>query len=318
MRFEDGVAYYRKAIAADPQLDAARSQLGINLMRMGQEDEARQQLETCYNDGYRDGATVNSLRLLDSYKELCHFQGCHHDPHAPEERSRFAAALLRRGAEAGDGDLPAEVQDTRCRDRSRSKSIPTTRILPCGRRECPGLGALGVTFGQVVAMDSPSARNRATSIGPARLWHEMSHVYILALTNHRVPRWFTEGLAVHEETAGLAGVGRPHHPRHRRRARGQETAAGRRSRPRFCPPGLSGAGHRLLLPGGPHLRLHPGPLERRQASRYGACLRELKTTPEVIQQVLGISPEEFDKQFQAWLYQQDGGPALTSTSGAQN
>jgi len=28
----------------------------------------------------------------------------------------------------------------------------------------------------------------------------MSHVYILTATNHRVPRWFTEGLAVHEET----------------------------------------------------------------------------------------------------------------------
>ena len=28
----------------------------------------------------------------------------------------------------------------------------------------------------------------------------MSHVFILKATRHRVPRWFTEGLAVHEET----------------------------------------------------------------------------------------------------------------------
>jgi len=33
------------------------------------------------------------------------------------------------------------------------------------------------------------------------MWHELSHVYVLSLTNDRVPRWFTEGLAVHEETA---------------------------------------------------------------------------------------------------------------------
>ena len=33
------------------------------------------------------------------------------------------------------------------------------------------------------------------------LWHELSHVYALSATKHRVPRWFTEGLAVHEETA---------------------------------------------------------------------------------------------------------------------
>ena len=36
-RYEDGIAYYRRAIQADPQLWAARSQLGINLMRLGQE-----------------------------------------------------------------------------------------------------------------------------------------------------------------------------------------------------------------------------------------------------------------------------------------
>ena len=28
----------------------------------------------------------------------------------------------------------------------------------------------------------------------------------------------------------------------------------------------------------------------------------LKTTPEVIQENLGMTPEEFDKEFQAWLY----------------
>ena len=64
----------------------------------------------------------------------------------------------------------------------------------------PGLGALGVTFGQVVAMDSPSARKPGDFNWGSTLWHEMSHVYILSATNGRVPRWFTEGLAVHEET----------------------------------------------------------------------------------------------------------------------
>ena len=64
----------------------------------------------------------------------------------------------------------------------------------------PGLGALGVTFGEVVAMDSPSGRKPGDFHWASTLWHEMSHVYILTATNHRVPRWFTEGLAVHEET----------------------------------------------------------------------------------------------------------------------
>ena len=65
----------------------------------------------------------------------------------------------------------------------------------------PGLGALGVTFGYAVAMDSPSGRKPGTFHWASTLWHEMSHVYTLTATGHRVPRWFTEGLAVHEETA---------------------------------------------------------------------------------------------------------------------
>jgi hypothetical protein len=63
------------------------------------------------------------------------------------------------------------------------------------------LGALGVTFGDVVAMDSPSGRPPGTFHWASTMWHELSHVYVLNMTNFRVPRWFTEGLAVHEETA---------------------------------------------------------------------------------------------------------------------
>ncbi len=74
MRYEDGVKYYRKAIEADPKLWAAHSQLGINLMRLGQEEEPLKQLEMTYNNGQRDAATVNSLRLLDSYKNFVIFQ----------------------------------------------------------------------------------------------------------------------------------------------------------------------------------------------------------------------------------------------------
>ena len=65
----------------------------------------------------------------------------------------------------------------------------------------PGLGALGVTFGYAIAMDSPSGRKPGSFHWASTLWHEMSHVYTLTATGHRVPRWFTEGMAVHEETA---------------------------------------------------------------------------------------------------------------------
>jgi cellulose synthase operon protein C len=73
-RYEEGIAYYRKALDLEPDLWSARSQLGINLMRLGFDDEARAQLEQSYNHHYRDAATVNTLRLLDSYKNFVTYQ----------------------------------------------------------------------------------------------------------------------------------------------------------------------------------------------------------------------------------------------------
>jgi len=63
----------------------------------------------------------------------------------------------------------------------------------------PGLGILGATFGYVVAMDSPSSRPAAEFQWGTTLWHEMAHVFTLEATEHRVPRWFSEGISVHEE-----------------------------------------------------------------------------------------------------------------------
>ncbi len=61
-------------------------------------------------------------------------------------------------------------------------------------------------------MDSPSARKPGDFNWGATLWHEMSHVYFLTATNHRVPRGSRRGLAVHEEASALpsgATVSRP-------------------------------------------------------------------------------------------------------------
>ena len=69
-RYEEGIQFFRKAIELQPDLWSAHSQLGINLMRLGFEEEAKAQLEDCYQHHYRDAATVNTLTLLDSYKNF--------------------------------------------------------------------------------------------------------------------------------------------------------------------------------------------------------------------------------------------------------
>jgi len=71
----------------------------------------------------------------------------------------------------------------------------------------PGLGALGVCFGQVVAIDSPRARKIGSFNWGATLWHELAHVITLQMTNHNIPRWYSEGLSVYEERRARPGWG---------------------------------------------------------------------------------------------------------------
>jgi tetratricopeptide (TPR) repeat protein len=70
-----------------------------------------------------------------------------------------------------------------------------------------GLGALGVSFGNLLAMDSPAARERGQFNWGSTLWHEITHTITLGLTDHRVPRWLTEGLSVLEERRARPGWG---------------------------------------------------------------------------------------------------------------
>ena len=204
------MAYYRKAIEADPRLWSARSELGISLMRLGQTDEPLQQLEMCYDNGYRDAATVNSLRLLDSFKNFLTFTDStsiiklHKKeadlllPYVQPEVDRAIATYTKKYKMKMPGPRAS-------RTLSRSRGFRRAHARPC-----PASAPFwALPSASSLAMDSPSGRPPGTYQWGSTLWHEMSHVFILTATNHRVPRWFTEGLSVHEETQVSPGMGRP-------------------------------------------------------------------------------------------------------------
>src|SRR5262249_15150513 len=73
-RYEESIKSYRKAIELNPRLWPAQGQLGLNLIRLGQEAEAREQLEPCFKNHYGTSEVKNALRLLDSYKRLVTFK----------------------------------------------------------------------------------------------------------------------------------------------------------------------------------------------------------------------------------------------------
>jgi tetratricopeptide (TPR) repeat protein len=304
-RFEDAIGYYRKAIEADPRYWPARSALGVGLMRLGQEDEPFQQLEMCYNNGYRDAETVNSLRLLDSYKNFVTYK-----------ENGTILRLRKNEAELLHPYYEAELQRIiRTYDKKYKMKLtgpvqvevyPDHEDFAVRTMGMPGLGALGVTFGQVVAMDSPSARKPGDFNWGSTLWHEMSHVYILTATNRRVPRWFTEGLAVHEETQVSPEWGDRVSP---------EILAAIRDK-KLLPVAKLDRG--FIFPEYPAQVVvsyfEAGSICDYIKSRWSEdklldmvhSYAQRKTTPEVIQADLGVSPDEFDKQYLQWLNERYG------------
>jgi tetratricopeptide (TPR) repeat protein len=307
-RYEDAVPYYRRAVKADPRLWAAHSALGIDLMRMGKEDEPLAELELSYNNGHRDAATVNSLRLLDSYKNFQTFR----DDTTILKLKKTEADLLQPYMQA---ELHAIMASYDKKYRMKLPAPVQLEVYPdhedfaVRTMGMPGLGALGVTFGEVVAMDSPSARKPGDFNWGATLWHEMSHVYILTATNHRVPRWFTEGLAVHEEGE--------HSPEWSDRVTPEVLIAIREKK--LLP--LAELDRGFVYPEYPSQVVvsyfQGGSICDFVKAKWGEeklldmvhSYAQLKTTPQVVQQDLGLAPEEFDKQYFAWIDKKYGAEA---------
>ncbi|MBV9764768.1 MAG: tetratricopeptide repeat protein [Acidobacteriaceae bacterium] len=302
-RYEEAIKYYRRALDLNGHLWDARSQLGINLMRLGYENEARQQLELCFTAHHSTPQSRNALRFLDTLKDYDTFKTATTEvvlngkeapwlrPYVEPELQRAIATYERKY----NMKLPGPV---------RLELYPNHDDFVVRTLGLPGQGGLlGVTFGLIVAMDSPSARPPGDFNWASTMWHELSHVYVLTATNHLVPRWFTEGLAVHEEGAASPDWG-----------------------DRMTPEIVTALQKKKLLP---VLQLDRGfvrPEYLNQvivsyfeagricdyiAQKWGddALLGMIhsygarKTTAEAIQDNLRESPAAFDKDFSAWLDQ---------------
>ncbi len=306
-RYADGISAFRRALALDPSLDRAKSELAINLMRVGQDAEARALLTECYEGGLRNAATVNSLRLLDTYAHFVTVKTPRAVIKLDPSESALLAPYVEREAERAISTyekkygftLPGPVQ---------LELYPNHEDFAVRTLGMPGLGALGVTFGLAVAMDSPSGRKPGEFHWASTLWHELSHVFALIATNHRVPRWFTEGLAVHEETATNPEWG-----------------------DRLAPHIVQAIRDRKLLPISTLDRgfIRPAYPEQVVVSYFQAgrvcdyiqqrwgwaklleilnLFKRVQPTPAVIETALGMKAEQFDKQFLDWIAQEHATP----------
>ncbi|HTW75959.1 MAG TPA: hypothetical protein VMD56_13685 [Steroidobacteraceae bacterium] len=212
------IALYRKAILAQPDLWPAQVQLASCLLREDRLPEATALLQDAYRGDPYDPVTVNTLRLLDALKK---YDVLEYDrlpggaPGAPAlilrirpDESAVLAPYARRLVEQA---LRIDTQHYRFQLRQPvDVEIYSNHDDLAVRTEgLPGMGGeLGVTFGYVVAIDSPATREEGAFDWGSTLWHEMAHVFTLESTDFRVPRWLTEGLSVFEEwrTGPIKGV----------------------------------------------------------------------------------------------------------------
>ena len=198
-RFEEAVALVRRGLDIDADNTRSYGELGMHLLRTGDEPGARQALERSFAEDPFDVVTFNLLDMLDALDEFVTFE----EGDLVVRLHRDEAAVLK------DYVLPLAQQaldDLSARYEFRPEGPILIEVFP--RHDdfavrtlgLPGMiGALGACFGKVVTLDSPRARTPGEFNWKATLWHEMAHVITLQMSNQRVPRWLTEGLSTFEE-----------------------------------------------------------------------------------------------------------------------
>ena len=298
--YRQAVDFFRQAIRLNPNLFSAYADLGVNLLRIGRESEAKQILEKAYQVDPFNLWTVNTLRLLDSFENFetlttPHFSLKLHREEAallghyvPPLLEKAYGALSTRYGFSPPGPIYFEM-------------YPSHEDFAVRALGVPGLGALGVCFGPGIVMDSPKARPRGQFNWASTLWHEFAHVITLGMTDHHVPRWFSEGISVMEEHRATPGWGD---------RLGLQTLKSIQQGKLLPIRELNGGFLRPRFPGQVALSyFQAGMACEFIEARFGfpsilAMLESFgrKTSLEdALRQVLDLSPEDFDRQFQDYL-----------------
>lgn len=204
--------YHRAADFADQAilLDAGSwrgyALRGVNRLRIGLIVEGRVDLEIAFAGDPYDVWTKNTLDLLDDLAEYRVLETARFELVIPATEAELFALYLGPLAEAAYDSLASHYGHTPPTP-IRIEVFPRHADFSVRTIGLVGLGALGVSFGPVIALDAPSTRPAGDFHWGATLWHELAHSFHMSLSEYRVPRWFTEGLAVHEERKARPGWG---------------------------------------------------------------------------------------------------------------
>ena len=207
-RFDEAVALTRRALEVDPTSTRASADLGMHLLRTGDEAGARRALEAAFEADPFDVVTFNLLAMLDTVDTFETFRDgdliVRLHPDEADVMREHVIPLARESLET-----LSERYQFRPTGPILIEMFPKHDDFAVRTIGLPGfIGALGACFGRVVTLDSPTARPPGTFSWTATLWHEMAHVMTLQMSNNRLPRWLSEGISVFEERRARPEWGR--------------------------------------------------------------------------------------------------------------
>jgi tetratricopeptide (TPR) repeat protein len=205
-RYSESVAYLREAVKLSPTLWSSHLALGMGLLRLGQMEEGRAAVEKAFEGDPFNLWAKNTLDLLDAMKEYREANRGDFIIKAAANENDVLAGYAADLLDEAQRKLSAKYKFTP-RAPIAVEIFPNHEDFAVRALGLPGLGALGVCFGQVIAQDSPSARPGGQFNWGSTMWHEYAHVITLQTTDHLIPRWFSEGLSVFEEHAARPGWG---------------------------------------------------------------------------------------------------------------
>ncbi len=307
-RYKEATVLLRRAVEVQPDLWAAHAELGSNLLRLGNVDEARTHLQAAYSGDPYSPTTVNSLRLLDRIDEF----SISEDPVViGQDTYQVRLRLHKKESEVLRPyvlDLTSRsIQSFSQRYGFKPREPITVELYPdhddfaVRVAALPGIGLLGVTFGYVVAMDSPSSRpTERVSLGQHAVARDGARIHVGSYRPLRAALVERRHLGVrrmaHRPDAGRRGAA----GRHRGARRNNSCRS-----PISIPVSFARA-----IPARCRCRTCSRAWCACSSSSAGAssnsahCCRQYdgkRTTAQAIEATFKIAPAAFDKEFDAFV-----------------
>ncbi len=197
-KYADALSFAQEAAEADPRSWTAHGLAGLNQVRLGQVEEGRINLVGAFAGDPFNLWFKNTLDLLDTFGEYRTVETPNFTLVLHESEADLLAPYMVPLVEQAWAEMSARY-GTALEDPIRVEVYPRHADFSVRTVGLVGIGALGVSFGPALAIDSPAARDRGDFNWASTLWHEIAHSFHLAVSDNEVPRWFSEGLAVHEQ-----------------------------------------------------------------------------------------------------------------------